>query len=71
MSRQTHTAVACLLIALTLFTGCHPTQPFFFHEDGDLSHYLDVATRIEHPDVRNGDAAGRRADQGPVDDLES
>jgi outer membrane protein TolC len=51
MSRQTHTAIACLLIALTFFTGCHPTQPFFFHEDGDLSHYLDVATRIEHPDV--------------------
>ncbi|MEM1303477.1 MAG: TolC family protein, partial [Planctomycetota bacterium] len=32
-------------------TGCTPTQPFFFHEDGDLSHYLHVATEIEYPDV--------------------
>lgn len=34
-----------------LATGCTPTQPFFFMEDGDLSHYLDVATDIEYPDV--------------------
>src|SRR5690606_14456803 len=29
----------------------HPQQPFFFHEDGDLSHYVDVSTDIEFPDV--------------------
>ncbi len=38
------------LIAL-LLSGCHPIQPSFFHEDGDLLHYLDVATDIEYPDV--------------------
>ncbi|MCH2130767.1 MAG: TolC family protein [Pirellulaceae bacterium] len=32
-------------------TGCHPIQPFYFHEDGDLSHFLDVAYDIENPDV--------------------
>lgn len=44
------TPLALILIALTIFTGCHPTQPFYFHEDGDLSHYLDHATAIEQPD---------------------
>ncbi len=34
-----------------LASGCRPTQPFYFMEDGDLSHYLDVATDIEYPDV--------------------
>jgi len=51
MSRHFNTHVALLLIALTALTGCHPTQPFYFHEDGDLSHYLDHATDIEYPDV--------------------
>lgn len=51
MSRQTHTGVVLLLIGLTALTGCHPTQPFYFHEDGDLSHYLDQATALEYPDV--------------------
>ncbi len=32
-------------------TGCHPTQPFYLHEDGDLSHYLDKAVQAEHPDL--------------------
>ena len=27
-----------------LVAGCHPQQPAFFFEDGDLSHYVDVAT---------------------------
>jgi outer membrane protein TolC len=43
-------AVIALLILGTLL-GCHPQQPFYFHEDGDLSHYIDQATEIEYPDV--------------------
>jgi outer membrane protein TolC len=42
--------VVALLILGTLL-GCHPQQPFYFHEDGDLSHYIDQATEIEYPDV--------------------
>lgn len=34
-----------------LHSGCTPTQPFYFREDGDLSFYLDKATEIETPDV--------------------
>jgi outer membrane protein TolC len=51
MSRQLQTNVALLLIGMTVLSGCHPTQPFYFHSDGDLSHYLDMATQIEYPDV--------------------
>src|SRR5690606_1582749 len=42
----------CLLLAMLIFaTGCHPQQPFFFREDGDLSHYVNVSTDINYPDV--------------------
>ena len=50
MSRQFRKFWALLLIVITAATGCHPTQPFYFREDGDLSHYLETATEIEHPD---------------------
>ena len=42
---------ALVLSASMLATGCQPQQPFYCQEDGDLSHYLDVATEIEYPDV--------------------
>lgn len=51
MNRDTRTCCCYLLITVMLITGCQPTQPFYFMEDGDLSHYLDVATQIEYPDV--------------------
>jgi outer membrane protein TolC len=31
--------------------GCVPTQPFYLHEDGDLSTYIDKATKVEYPDT--------------------
>jgi len=40
-----------LLLTLTVALGCHPQQPFYFFEDGDLSHYIDKATEIEYPDA--------------------
>lgn len=57
MTRQSRSAISLALCVLTLISGCAPTQPYFFAEDGnilgkgDLSHYLDVATEIEYPDV--------------------
>lgn len=44
---------ALVLAVLMLGSGCTPTQPFYFHEDGDLSFYLDKATNIETPDVQS------------------
>jgi len=51
MTRQLRTPLALLLIGLTVFSGCSPTQPFYLQEDGDLSHYLDRATELAYPDV--------------------
>ncbi|OHB78418.1 MAG: hypothetical protein A2W31_10120 [Planctomycetes bacterium RBG_16_64_10] len=51
MSRQCLDCRVVLILAVVTAVGCHPTQPFYFFEDGDLSHYLDVATEIEYPDV--------------------
>jgi outer membrane protein TolC len=38
-----------LSLAIAIGTGCHPTQPFYFAQDGDLSHYLGMATEIDYP----------------------
>jgi outer membrane protein TolC len=46
-------ALPLFLVAATILSGCHPIQPFYFHEDGDLSHYLDHATQLEYPDVES------------------
>ncbi len=43
--------LAILLALGMLATGCSPQQPFYFFEDGDLSHYVGMATNIEYPDV--------------------
>jgi outer membrane protein TolC len=51
MSRRVHIFWAILAWAAIASSGCHPQQPFYMHEDGDLSHYIDVATEIEYPDV--------------------
>ena len=49
--RRTASAFHLLLVgAMIGLTGCHPTQPFYLHEDGDLSHYIDKATQAETPD---------------------
>ena len=54
MNRQSRKYWSLALIASTLATGVHPQQPFYCREDGDLSHYLGVATEIEYPDVEEG-----------------
>jgi outer membrane protein TolC len=51
MSRPVSSWRILLACALAAVTGCHPTQPFYWHEDGDLSHYLDKATQLETPDL--------------------
>jgi outer membrane protein TolC len=43
---------ALLQVGLIALTGCHPTQPFYMGETGDMAHYLDTATKIEYPDLK-------------------
>ena len=52
MSRRLRSIWAVLTSFLILLTGCHPQQPFYLFEDGDLSHYVDKATQIEYPDAQ-------------------
>ena len=44
-----------LWVALTsvsmLASGCAPRQPFYFFEDGDLSHYVGAIQKLEYPDT--------------------
>lgn len=51
MSRRVQTIWAVLTSIMIAVTGCAPQQPFYFMEDGDLSHYVDTATNIEYPDT--------------------
>src|SRR5262245_5016231 len=51
MNRQCRKFWCLVLSAAMLAPGCAPQQPFYCREDGDLSHYIDVATEIEYPDV--------------------
>lgn len=32
-------------------TGCTPTKPMFLNDTGDLSTYIEQATKVEYPDV--------------------
>src|SRR6187401_3110513 len=51
MRRRASSWQILLVLALVAATGCSPTQPFYLHEDGDLSHYIAKATAAEHPDL--------------------
>ena len=42
--------VAALIVSL-LAPGCAPRQPFYFFEDGDLSHYVGAIQKLEYPDT--------------------
>ncbi len=64
MNRRLQVSTTWCLCVLTLASGCRPTQPFFYKEDGDLSHFMNVATDIEYPDVNEApldDVAGAKA----------
>ncbi len=53
MKRYLYRWFASLQIGCVLLTGCHPTQPFFLGERGDLAHYLDRAQQIEYADLNS------------------
>jgi outer membrane protein TolC len=51
MKRQLHVMLVLWTSVSLAVSGCAPTQPYFFFEDGDMSHYVGMATAIEHPDL--------------------
>ena len=52
MTRRVLTIWAVMVGALAAASGCHPTNPVYLFNDGDLSHYVDKATQIEYPDAK-------------------
>ena len=49
-----------VLTSISLLAGgCAPRQPFYFFEDGDLSHYVGAVQKLEYPD----------SDQQPLDEA--
>ncbi len=51
---------------MCLLAGCSPIQPHYLHEDGDLSHYLDVATDIEYADVETPSLPSIKGNRAPL-----
>ena len=51
MSRQVPLLSLAVMAALITLSGCQPQMQFYFHEDGDMSHYKGMATEIEYPDL--------------------
>lgn len=44
--------ILTLSVCLAIFAaGCSPTKPIYLHDAGDLSYYVDQATKVEYPDV--------------------
>lgn len=53
MKRRVHQRAIVSIILLSMIAqGCSPTRPFYFRDDGDMSHYLGVATKVEYPDTK-------------------
>jgi outer membrane protein TolC len=51
MRRLPRKLQVALVLLLAVLTGCSPSQPFYLRESGDLAHYLEKATTIEHADA--------------------
>jgi outer membrane protein TolC len=66
MSRHFCRPLAAIALVLLLAVGCAPTQPFYFFEKGDLSHYVGMATKIEAPDVKNSSLSEVEDAQPPL-----
>lgn len=66
MSRPKSHGIIAVGLTLVLMAGCAPTQPFYFFETGDLSHYIGMATKIETPDVKQASLAEVTDPLGPL-----
>ena len=44
--------ILTLTVCLAIFVaGCSPHKPMYLHDTGDLSYFVDQATKVEYPDV--------------------
>lgn len=66
MTIQHRKLVAGLMLLLAITTGCSPTQPFYLGEDGDLSHYVNKAQTIDHPDADTSHSSEVEQARAPI-----
>ena len=66
MLRLSPTIRLGLVLVLVATTGCHPTQPFYLHGNGDLAHYLEKAQQVEHADVQDVHSAEVEQARAPI-----
>jgi outer membrane protein TolC len=66
MNCRNSIAQAWFIVLLMVATGCHSTQPFYFHDDGDLSHLLNHMTEIAYPDIEYASLAEVTHAEPPV-----
>ncbi|QDU25909.1 Outer membrane efflux protein [Anatilimnocola aggregata] len=65
MTRHNQSWRWVLVGMLLALSGCHPTQPFYLHDDGDLSHYIGKATQQETPDLQQAPLADAALSHAP------
>ena len=51
MSCKPQKSIAMLLLASLVLVGCTPSQPMYLRDTGDLSYFVNQATKIEYPDL--------------------
>ncbi|MBS0210671.1 MAG: TolC family protein [Planctomycetes bacterium] len=67
MKRRLHQRiVVSIMLLAALAQGCSPSRPFYFRDDGDMSHYLGVATKVEYPDTKTDTLLEVTRSQAPL-----
>ena len=59
-----------LALVTLVVTGCSPSKPMFLNDSGDLSHYIDQATKVEYPDVEHASLNEVTMAQAPITVLD-
>ena len=66
MRRICTSYLALFLTVLSLTAGCHPLQPRYLHDHGDLSGLLEEQLKIDYPDVQAASLADASESHPPL-----
>ena len=65
MRRQPPKPGLVLLLGAASLLGCKPQEPFYFHEKGEISRYIGMATEIDTPNVKERSLSEVEGDLAP------
>ena len=66
MRRICTSYLALFLTVLALTVGCHPLQPRYLRDHGDLSGLLEEQLKIDYPDVQTASLADASESHPPL-----